>query len=301
MMILHTPENPDGHISPVETIKHSKSDQARINGAKSTGPTSPEGKEKTSWNTLKHGFRTHRDVIHGESLDTYNQLAAIYSKFYAPQNIVEADLVQTAISARWRARRAQMMETCTFNYVMEKSETTWACEFSSMPAAYRHTMAFHGARNNKECHLDFEGLSRWEERLVNRWRRTILALRTLRGKNQPAPSAEDILAAEAMLPDNCGNFPDAPEPVLAPPDPAPAPENQECTSNPNVLSSPVPVDTQLALYPNRPSGQEANPACPPFFDVRFIFHLMHKYENVRSVIHKAIDNEALDQSKQESS
>ena len=124
-------------------IKNSKSVQARINGAKSAGPNSSTGKEKTSWNPLKHGFRSDRDVIHGESQQTYNDLAQAYHRYFTPQTIIEHDLVSNLISARWRYRRAQMMESCTFNLTMARSEAYWDAEFEDLPTEYRHTHALY--------------------------------------------------------------------------------------------------------------------------------------------------------------
>jgi hypothetical protein len=40
-----------------------KSEQARINGAKSKGPVTPEGKKTSSRNSLKHGFAATQNVV----------------------------------------------------------------------------------------------------------------------------------------------------------------------------------------------------------------------------------------------
>jgi hypothetical protein len=40
-----------------------KSDTARANGAKSRGPKTAEGKEKSSKNSLKHGFTSRHSIL----------------------------------------------------------------------------------------------------------------------------------------------------------------------------------------------------------------------------------------------
>ena len=38
-----------------------------------------------------------------------------------------------------------MMESCTFNLTMARSEAEWDEEFETLPTEYRHTLAFYGS------------------------------------------------------------------------------------------------------------------------------------------------------------
>jgi hypothetical protein len=83
-----------------------RSDTARANGAKSRGPKSPEGKEISSRNALRHGFTArHTLVLASESEDQFNEFEREFTAMHAPANPAEQDMVNEMIAARWRIQR----------------------------------------------------------------------------------------------------------------------------------------------------------------------------------------------------
>jgi hypothetical protein len=51
-----------------------KSETARLNGARSRGPISPEGKQASAQNSLRHGMPSQTIVLEGESKELFEQL-----------------------------------------------------------------------------------------------------------------------------------------------------------------------------------------------------------------------------------
>ena len=88
-----------------------KSETSRINGAKSNGPVTEEGKSRSSANSRKHGLTSAALILPGESEDDFNLLLADYMDQFHPQSAVESDLVEQMAIARWRLRRLLGIET----------------------------------------------------------------------------------------------------------------------------------------------------------------------------------------------
>ena len=100
-------------------ITSTKSTTARINGAKSHGPTTPEGQTRSSRNALRHGLSTSAapalpaisPVLPTESAADYQALLHSYLSEFTPQGLLETELVETMAAARWRLRRVSTIET----------------------------------------------------------------------------------------------------------------------------------------------------------------------------------------------
>ena len=89
-----------------------QSESARINGAKSRGPKSAEGKKKSSRNSLQHGCTaSHTIILACEDPKDFERMVEKYDTMYKPVTLEEQDLVAEMISARWRIRRATGIET----------------------------------------------------------------------------------------------------------------------------------------------------------------------------------------------
>ena len=98
----------------------SKAATSRINGSKSQGPVTPEGKAKSAQNALKHGLSSSRVVLPGESQEAFDQLEASLLDTLKPATDFERELVREMTSARWRLRRIEEMETALVQREMHK-------------------------------------------------------------------------------------------------------------------------------------------------------------------------------------
>ena len=89
----------------------------RQNAAKSTGPTSPQGKDRVSQNAIRHGFFAKRTVlIGGDVPEDQAEFDALLEQFYAdfqPANAFECACVERMASACWRTRRAYQFEVAS--------------------------------------------------------------------------------------------------------------------------------------------------------------------------------------------
>jgi hypothetical protein len=99
-----------------------KAEIARVNGAKSSGPVTQEGKARSSQNSLKHGLTSSRVVLPHESQEEYDDLeAAIFNRF-KPADELEIELAKEMAAARWRLRRIEAMETALFKKVIREQQ-----------------------------------------------------------------------------------------------------------------------------------------------------------------------------------
>ena len=113
-----------------------QSESARINGAKSHGPISAEGKEKSSRNSLRHGCTaSHTLLLACEDPGDLDRMLEKYNAMYKPTTLEEHDLVAEMCSARWPT-----------------SPTPWICLRATNPACVafisRPTPCFCGCGRN---------------------------------------------------------------------------------------------------------------------------------------------------------
>jgi len=89
-----------------------QSESARINGAKSHGPKSAEGKKKSSRNALRHGCTAgHTILLACEDRGDFNRMRKDYDAMYKPVTMEEENLVDEMFASASRLRRATTIET----------------------------------------------------------------------------------------------------------------------------------------------------------------------------------------------
>ena len=93
----------------------------RRNALKSTGPTTPEGKERSRCNAVRHGLTAETVIAVLESSEDYETFEATVISDYDAETAVERQLVLRLASVLWRLRRATSMETAIFDSATENA------------------------------------------------------------------------------------------------------------------------------------------------------------------------------------
>jgi hypothetical protein len=93
----------------------------RRNALKSTGPTTAEGKERSSCNAVRHGLTAETVIAVLESSENYETFEATVIADYTAETAVERQLVIRLASVLWRLRRATSIETAIFDSATENA------------------------------------------------------------------------------------------------------------------------------------------------------------------------------------
>ncbi len=86
----------------------------RRNAAKSTGPQTEDGKQRSRCNAVRHGLTAETVIGALEVAEDYQAFEAAITADYDAQSAVERELVLRLASLLWRLRRATTIETGLF-------------------------------------------------------------------------------------------------------------------------------------------------------------------------------------------
>jgi hypothetical protein len=86
----------------------------RCNAARSTGPVTEKGKDRSRRNAVRHGLTAETVIGALEDAEDYRAFEDAIIADYDAQSAVERELVLRLASALWRLRRATAMETGLF-------------------------------------------------------------------------------------------------------------------------------------------------------------------------------------------
>jgi hypothetical protein len=194
----------------------SRSDSSPINGAKSQGPVTSEGKARSAQNSLRHGLTSKALIIPGESREEYNALFAAHVERFQPADPVELPLVEAMADARWRLRRMANIESALLTNQM-------AYSMAAEDGAYRLLQDDDQrlAYVFDECHRSLSLLNRYESSLNRSFDRALKQLQALQ-KSRPTPPPTNLRNEPNSNPIDSTNLRNEPnlEPNQ-PPDPRP--------------------------------------------------------------------------------
>jgi hypothetical protein len=115
---------------------------ARSNGAQSHGPITPEGRAKSSRNSLRHGLTAQAVVLETESQQEFDALLQSFLDRFHPADPVERELVEAMAAARWRLRRLHAIESRILEIELLRRADSLDQEFSGLNDPDRLAHAF---------------------------------------------------------------------------------------------------------------------------------------------------------------
>ena len=152
-----------------------KSETSRANGAKSHGPKTPEGKEASSRNSLKHGFTARNTyILECESKDDFQEFLAEHITIHQPVTAPEKELVDQMAIARWRIRRFVTAETVLIECEMVRNREKVDKEFGPTDSGLHLAMAIRSLADESRC---LSLMSRYESRLQRQTAKDFALLR----------------------------------------------------------------------------------------------------------------------------
>jgi len=162
--------------------KLNKAESARINGAKSRGPVTPEGKQRSSLNAVRHGLLAKSICLTNEDPEKFKELLQDYLDRLQPTDNVELRLVEQVASAAFRLERFASTEAALFDLEMDMQAAQIEKEFRKIDHAARFAMAFKSlADNSKSLQLYL----RYEAAITRQYDRALKQLLALRLRAEP--------------------------------------------------------------------------------------------------------------------
>ncbi|HXP84059.1 MAG TPA: hypothetical protein VN841_05030 [Bryobacteraceae bacterium] len=152
----------------VKKPSEKQQEASRINGAKSKGPATPEGRARSSQNALRHGLSSAIVVLPHEDRSQFEQLRDSYMDSFQPADQPQHDLVETMAAARWRLNRLQEIEANLFEKEMVLRASEMAKELKEMTEGEKLAWVFDRMANHSKSlamQIRYEGsLNRTYER-----------------------------------------------------------------------------------------------------------------------------------------
>ena len=143
----------------------------RANALLSTGPSTPEGKLKTSHNALKTGLTGRTIVLPTDDIAAYQRLVAQINRKFQPETDDEKHLTQSIVDTEWRLLRIPTLEAGF--YALGRNELAGAFAFETDPAT---RAAMIEAEIFRLYRRDFGNLRLQENRLRNQLAQDTAAL-----------------------------------------------------------------------------------------------------------------------------
>ena len=171
-------------------ISEAHSEAARINGANSNGPKTPEGKAISSANSLRHGSTAKAILLTNEEPKAYCQLAEGYYKTLQPANDVEKDLVDAMVISKWLQRRDWSNEAALFDREMDEQNKKVNAQFPKIDHPTRYALAFKALAGESKSIQLFIRYETAHRRAYYKALETLLKLRAQLPPVEPPPEPD---------------------------------------------------------------------------------------------------------------
>ncbi len=167
----------------------------------STGPRTPEGKQRTRLNALRHGLTGQTVLLPTEDAQAYQSFCDQFTVHYQPAGPVERQLVQTIADTSWRLNRISAMEHSSLSLAAAQ-KLDQACGATDDPSA----QAIAQALAFQEQSDRLAKLSLYEQRLSRQLDRSLKLIKEMQAerkeqaKQEPAQTAATAKAQPVQKP-----------------------------------------------------------------------------------------------------
>ena len=162
------------------------------NSQLSTGPQTPEGKEVSKMNALKHGLLSKEVLLEGESEELLIDFGKRIRDELKPIGELELLLIDKIITYSWRLRRVISVQKAMMEWERE-DELVSMFPLNEKPNKQKGRRAIRSMIVNE----DTEKLTRYEASVVRNFYKALHELTRIqavrRGENPPVPLAVDIV------------------------------------------------------------------------------------------------------------
>lgn len=162
-------------MSPVESNQPTQT--------KSTGPRTPEGKERSSHNALRHGLTGRIVVLPSEDMSVYQAFCKELMADLAPETPVERQYAQTFCDTQWRLNRARSFEDSLLSLGHFEGATVPGVEQPEIQSALTAAKVF------RQDSKSFMNLTLYEQRLQRTQKEALRQLQELQTKRIAARQA----------------------------------------------------------------------------------------------------------------
>lgn len=114
-----------GKAKPKSGRTEAQQAASRANGAKSRGPVTEQGKQRSSMNAFKHGvYAKEATLLYFEDRKSFEEMRENYFRRFAPADPFELGLVEEIIQIDWTIQRLQTQITQALHTEMHRQAPT---------------------------------------------------------------------------------------------------------------------------------------------------------------------------------
>jgi len=173
----------------------------RLNAAKSTGPSTPKGKVRSSLNALRHGLTARVVILPSEDMAAYEAFSKEIVDSLGPQTPVERQHAQTVADNQWRINRIRSIEDGMLAGAHFEDIGDFDAEHADIHSALTASRAFQAHSK------DFVNLSLYEQRLHRSRREALRELKELQTERRERHKAQRDDAVRLRNTDKMKGFP----------------------------------------------------------------------------------------------
>ena len=172
----------------------------RLNAQKSTGPRTEEGRARSAQNARTHGLTASTVPPSARTNERFQALAAALMEMFAPTGVIEEDIVDRILLARWNMLVAERMIS---GYVDLAEDPDWADpEADPERARTRHLAWFFMSDAGSNCFSKMLRYRDSSQRQFDRLRKELATLRETKPTEElsdPQPLVKQAVAASVPI------------------------------------------------------------------------------------------------------